>query len=192
MKTVCVYCGSSSGNKPGYLEKAKQLGKALAEQGLSLVYGGSRMGLMGQVAGSALTHGGKVIGVLPESLKTREVAHSGLSELHIVKGMHARKAKMSELSDAFIALPGGFGTMDETMEMITWNQLGFQAKPIGFLNVDGFYDGLFDFLASVEKEGFVKPGLVDALILEAEPQKLVERLCNDPWPNLGAWPRTDQ
>ncbi len=192
MKAICVYCGSSPGMKPCYAEKAKQLGEALVEQGLSLVYGGSRIGLMGQVADAVLARGGRVIGVLPEALKTNEVAHPGLSELHIVKGMHARKAKMADLADAFIALPGGFGTLDETMEMVTWNQLGFQAKPIGFLNVEGFYDRLFHFLATTEEEGFVKPGLVEALVLEAEPKKLVERLCNDPWPELGVWPRANK
>lgn len=189
MKAICVYCGSSPGNKPGYLEKAKQLGKVLAGQGLTLVYGGSRVGLMGELANSVLVHGGKVIGVLPEALKAKEVAHSGLNELYIAKDMHERKAKMAELSDAFIALPGGFGTLDETMEMITWNQLRFQAKPIGFLNVDGFYDRLFHFLSGIESEGFVKPGLVEALVLEADPGKLVGRLVKDPWPDLGSWPR---
>jgi len=192
MKAICVYCGSSTGNKPGYVEKAKELGKSLADRGLALVYGGSRIGLMGQLADSVLAQGGKALGVLPEALSAKEVAHPRLSELHVVKGMHERKAKMAELSDAFIALPGGFGTMDEMMEMITWNQLGFQAKPIGFLNVDGYYDRLFQFLSGMEQEGFVKAGLIGALILEAEPEKLVEKLMRNPWPNLGAWPRVSQ
>ncbi len=189
MKAICVYCGSSSGTKPSYAEKAEQLGKVLADHGLSLVYGGSRTGLMGQVADAVLAKGGRAVGVLPEALRTQEVAHPGLSELHVVKGMHARKAKMAELADAFIALPGGFGTLDETMEMITWNQLGFQAKPIGFLNVEGYYDGLFRFLSGVESEGFVKPGLIEALALETDPEKLVEKLIRKPWPRLGPWPR---
>lgn len=189
MKSLCVYCGSSPGNKSSYAEQAKQLGEVLAGHGLSLVYGGSKIGLMGQLADSVLTQGGRVIGVLPQALETKEVAHPSLSELHIVKGMHERKAKMAELADAFIALPGGFGTLDETMEMITWNQLGFQAKPIGFLNVDGFYDRLFHFLFGIEGEGFVKPGLVEALVLEPDPKKLVEKLLSHPWPPLGSWPR---
>ena len=192
MKAICVYCGSSPGNKPAYVEKAKQLGQALAEKGLSLVYGGSKIGLMGQLADSVLAQGGLAIGVLPKALKTKEVAHPGLSELHIVKDMHERKAKMAELADAFIALPGGFGTLDETMEMITWNQLGFQAKPIGFLNVDSFYDPLFRFLSSIENEGFVKPGLIEALVLERDPDKLVERLLKEHWPQLGSWPRVSR
>ena len=192
MKAICVYCGSSPGNKSSYLENAKQLGEILAAHGLSLVYGGAKVGLMGQLADSVLAHGGKAIGVLPEALKAKEVAHPGLSELHIVKDMHERKAKMASLSEAFIALPGGFGTLEEAMEMVTWNQLGFQAKPIGFLNVEGFYDRLFDFLSGIETEGFVKPGLLEALVLESDPRKLVEGLMNDPWPDLGSWPRVSK
>jgi uncharacterized protein (TIGR00730 family) len=189
MKAICVYCGSSTGNHPAFLEKAKQLGEALAAEGLTLVYGGSQFGLMGKLADSVLSKGGRVVGVLPEALKTKEVAHSGLHELHIAKDMHERKAKMAALSDAFIALPGGFGTLDEVMEMITWNQLGFQAKSIGFLNVEGYYDKLFDFLGSIAAQGFVKPGLVETLVLEREPQKLIERLRSNPWPDLGSWPK---
>jgi len=189
MKSICVYCGSSSGNKSAFLEKAKELGEEIASRGIALVYGGSKIGLMGKLADSALAKGGRVLGVLPEALQAKEVAHAGLQELHIVKNMHERKAKMAELSDAFIALPGGFGTMDEVMEMITWNQLGFQAKPIGFLNVEGYYDKLFDFLGSLTDQGFVKPGLVEALALEKEPAKLIERLHAYPWPSLGTWPK---
>ncbi len=189
MKAICVYCGSSSGNHPAYLEKAKQLGEVFVSERLTLVYGGSKIGLMGKLADSVLEKGGRVIGVLPEALKTKEVAHPGLQELHVVKNIHERKAKMAALSDAFIALPGGFGTMDEVMEMITWNQLGFQAKPIGFLNVEGYYDKLFDFLGSLTSQGFVKPGLVEALVLESEPEKLIDRLMSNAWPNLGSWPK---
>jgi uncharacterized protein (TIGR00730 family) len=189
MKSICVYCGSSPGNHPAYLEKAKELGQELASKGLTLVYGGSKIGLMGQVAESVLARGGRAVGVLPEALTSKEVAHPGLTELHVVKDMHERKGKMASLSDAFIALPGGFGTLEEVMEMITWNQLGFQAKPIGFLNVEGYYDKLFDFFRSMGKEGFIKPGLMEALVLESDPQKLVEGLLNDPWPDLGSWPR---
>ena len=189
MKAICVYCGSSSGNHPAYLEKARKLGEVMASEGLTLVYGGSKIGLMGKLADSVLEKGGRVVGVLPEALKTKEVAHPRLQELHIVKNMHERKAKMADLSDAFIALPGGFGTMDEVMEMITWNQLGFQAKPIGFLNVEGYYDKLFDFLWSLTSQGFVKPGLVEALTLESEPKKLIDWLMSNPWPNLGSWPK---
>jgi uncharacterized protein (TIGR00730 family) len=189
MKAVCVYCGSSPGNNPVYLEQAKELGEELASRDLALIYGGSKIGLMGKLADTVLAKGGRAIGVLPEALGSKEVAHPGLTQLHIVKDMHERKAKMAALSDAFIAMPGGFGTMDEVMEMITWNQLGFQAKPIGFLNVEGFYDKLFHFLRSMSKEGFVKPGLVEALALEKEPGKLLEKL-ETPWQVLGTWPKT--
>jgi len=188
MKSICVYCGSSSGLVPLHQEKARQLGGVLAGRGLTLVFGGSRYGLMGQLADGALAGGGRAIGVLPEALRAKEVAHEGLSEIHIVKDMHERKAKMSILSDAFIAMPGGFGTLEEVMEMITWNQLNFQAKPIGFLNVDGFYNTLFDFLEKVAEHGFINPGLVKALVLEADPEKLVEKLFTAPWPQLAAWP----
>src|ERR1035441_6583427 len=176
MKAVCVYCGSSPGNNPVYLEQAKELGEELASRDLALIYGGSKIGLMGKLADTVLAKGGRAIGVLPEALGSKEVAHPGLTQLHIVKDMHERKAKMAALSDAFIAMPGGFGTLDETMEMITWNQLGFQAKPIGFLNVKGFYDPLFRFLEKTSEEGFVNPGLVKSLLLESDPEKLMERL----------------
>lgn len=193
MKSICVYCGSSPGNKPSYMEKAGKLGEILAGHGLILVYGGSKAGLMGKLADSVLAHGGRAIGVLPKAIQGKgEIAHPDLSELHIVKDMHERKAKMASLADAFIALPGGFGTLEEAMEMITWNQLGFQSKPIGFLNVDGYYDRLFDFLSVIEQEGFVKLGLLEALILESDPKKLVERLVKEPWPDLGSWPRTSK
>ena len=188
MKSICVYCGSSSGNEPHYREKARELGGILATRNLTLVFGGSRFGLMGQVAEGALSKGGRAVGVLPEALRLKEVAHEGLSEIYIVKDMHERKAKMSALADAFIALPGGFGTLEEVTEMITWNQLSFQAKPIGFLNVNGFYDSLFRFLEKMAEKGFTNPGLVKALAVEEEPQKLVERLLSEPWPKLAPWP----
>ena len=189
MKSICVYCGSSSGNHPLYGQEARKLGEAIARAGLALVYGGSRHGLMGQVAEGALAAGGPVIGVLPEALQSKEIAHPGLSRLHIVKSMHERKAKMAELSDAFVALPGGFGTLDETMEMITWNQLKFQAKPIGFLDVEGYFGGLFRFMEKAAVEGFIQPDLTRALIREADPERMVQRLLTEPWPALGPWPK---
>jgi len=188
MKAICVYCGSSQGNQPLHQQKAVELGEALAVRGLTLIYGGSRYGLMGKAAEGALSKGGRAIGVLPEALKDREVAHPGLTELHIVKDMHERKAKMAALADAFIAMPGGFGTLDEVMEMITWNQLNFQAKPIGFLNLDGFYDLLFEFLGHSAEQGFINPGLLNALMLESDPARLVERVLKAPWPKLAPWP----
>jgi hypothetical protein len=188
MKSICVYCGSSQGNKPHYQEKAKKLGTILARKDLTLVYGGGKHGLMGMVADAVLGMGGRAVGVIPENLKNKDLAHPGLNELHVVKGMHERKAKMVSLSDAFIALPGGFGTLDEILEVITWNQLGIQSKPIGFLNVDGYYDILFKFMEKGEKEGFINPGLVKALVLESDPEELVERLMKQTWPILGVWP----
>ena len=189
MKAICVYCGSSSGNMPKYLPLARQLGETLARQDLTLVYGGSQFGLMGEVAQGVLDTGGRAVGVLPEALKNREVAHPRLSELHIVKDMHERKAKMAELSDAFIALPGGFGTLEEVMEMITWNQLKFQAKPIGFLDVEGYFADLFCFMEKAGAEGFIQPEMVKALIRESDPGKMIQRITTEPWPTLSSWPK---
>jgi uncharacterized protein (TIGR00730 family) len=189
MKAICVYCGSSSGSSPLYGQQARELGEAIAREGLALVYGGSRHGLMGRAAEGALSLGGRVIGVLPESLQSKEIAHPGLSRLHIVKSMHERKAKMAGLSDAFVALPGGFGTLDETMEMITWNQLKFQAKPIGFLDVEGYFQELFQFMQKASAEGFIQPDLVRSLIRESNPGRMVQRLLAEPWPPLGPWPQ---
>lgn len=188
MKAICVYCGSSSGSRPLYEEGASKLGKLLALRHLTLVYGGSRYGLMGQVANGVLEGGGKAIGVLPEALKIREVAHPGLTEIYVVKDMHERKAKMAALADAFIALPGGFGTLEEVLEMITWNQLKFQSKPIGFFNLNGFYDPLFGFIENLSREGFADPQMLKALRLESDPEKLLDRILNEPWPKLGPWP----
>jgi uncharacterized protein (TIGR00730 family) len=174
---------------PVYPQIAGELGEVLAGKNLTLVYGGGRLGLMGTIANSVLNLGGKVIGVIPENLKNQELAHPGLTELHIVKDMHERKAKMAALSDAFIALPGGFGTMEEMLEMITWNQLGIQRKPIGFLNVLGYYDPLINFFRTSSAEGFINEGMIEAMILEAEPAALIDRITANPWPDLGHWPK---
>ncbi len=176
MKFICVYCGSSPGVDPVYLQKAGELGGILARKNLTLVYGGAKVGLMGRVADEVLFHGGQAIGVIPKMLKDKEVAHPGLSELHVVKDMHERKAKMAELSDAFIALPGGFGTLEEVMEMITWNQLGLQTKPIGFLNVNRYFEGLFQFFQKTSQGGFVKQSMIDSLILEPDPHALIDKI----------------
>ena len=145
---ICVYCGSSSGRHPEYAEQARAFGTEMAKRGIALVYGGGKVGLMGTVADAVLAGDGKVIGVIPQSLAEREVAHPGLSELHVVESMHERKALMAELSAGFIALPGGFGTLEEFCEVITWSQLGIHAKPCGILNVAGYFDhliGMFDY-----------------------------------------------
>ena len=156
MKRLCVFCGSSHGSKPVYAEAARQMGAALAKRKITLVYGGGQVGLMGVVADAALAGGGEVIGAIPQSLATKELAHAGLTELRVVKSMHERKALMADLSDGFIALPGGFGTMDEFHEILTWRQLGIHNKPVGLLNVDGYYDDLLALYDRMERDGFVR------------------------------------
>ena len=156
IRRICVYCGSSKGESSLFSETAQALGEAIANRGLGLVYGGGNVGLMGIVANAALAKGGEVIGVITEGLVKLEVAHKGLPDLRVVNSMHERKALMADLSGAFIALPGGFGTMDELFEILTWSQLGIHAKPVGLLNMAGYYDELLAFLASMERHGFVR------------------------------------
>ena len=151
MKSICVFCGSSSGDNPNFLHAANDLGKYLAENKIKLVYGGASVGLMGAIANSVLINGGQVIGVLPRFLQSKEIAHDGLSELIVCNSMHERKTKMFELAEGFIALPGGYGTLEEVLEMLTWQQLGLHKFPIGFLNVDGFYNCLITFFDEIEK-----------------------------------------
>lgn len=165
MNSICVFCGSSLGNDPIYQQMAQATGQAIAAQDQTLVYGGGRSGLMGVVANSALQAGGRVIGVIPDALVDRELAHTGLTELHIVKNMHERKTKMAELSDAFVALPGGAGTLEEIFEQWTWSQLGIHQKPCAFLNVDGFYDDLLKMLQGSVERGFSQERFVDKLIV---------------------------
>ncbi len=157
VKAVCVFCGSSSGRGDAYLRAASAVGAALATRQLTLVYGGAHVGTMGAVANGCLEAGGQVIGVMPQRLADREVAHRGLTQLHIVDSMHTRKALMAEMSDAFIALPGGFGTYDELFEILTWAQIGLHQKPVGLLNLDGFYTPLLQFLEGAVTAGFVAP-----------------------------------
>ena len=157
MSRVCVFCGSKTGIRSLYAEVAGRLGRRLAGRGYDLVYGGGATGLMGVVADSILEAGGQAIGVIPRSMATREVAHPGLSRMHVVGTMHERKALMAELSDAFIALPGGYGTLEELMEMITWAQLGIHRKPVGLLNADGYFDPLVEMFDRAVQEGFVRP-----------------------------------
>lgn len=156
IKSLCVFCGSSTGTKPVYLKAAREVGRSLAQQGITVVYGGAGVGLMGVLADAALEAGGQVVGVLPDPLFGKEVAHARLTRLHRVPSMHERKTLMYELSDGFIALPGGLGTLEEIFEVITWAQLGLHRKPCGFLNVDGYYDDLVRFLDRAVTEGFVK------------------------------------
>ncbi|MCH7314139.1 TIGR00730 family Rossman fold protein [Acinetobacter sp. ANC 3882] len=165
MNSICVFCGSSLGNDPIYQQMAQATGQAIAAQGKTLIYGGGRSGLMGVVADSALQAGGRVIGVIPTALVDRELAHTGLTELHIVNNMHERKTKMAELSEAFLALPGGAGTLEEIFEQWTWSQLGIHQKPCAFLNVDGFYDDLIKMLQTSVERGFSQERFVDRLIV---------------------------
>lgn len=158
MKSICVYCGSNLGNRPIYGERAAELGTRLAREGLAVVYGGGNVGLMGIVADAALAAGGEVIGVIPEQLVTMEVAHKGLTHLKVVANMHERKARMFDLSDGFVALPGGFGTLDEMFEMLTWRQLGIGDRPCAFLDIDGFYSPLMAMMDRMVDERFVHAG----------------------------------
>lgn len=176
--TICVFCGSSSGNDPRYLAAARHLGSAIAERGWGLVYGGAHVGLMGAVADAALAAGGKVTGVLPHGLEQRELAHGGLTRLHIVGSMHERKAMMADLSDAFIALPGGYGTLDEFFEILTWAQLGLHAKPCAVLNVNGFFDALFQYLDGAVAAGFVKQAHRNRFLVETAVPPLLDRLSS--------------
>jgi uncharacterized protein (TIGR00730 family) len=172
-----VYCGANAGVSPRYAEAARALGRALVAQELSLVYGGGNVGLMGIIADEVLRVGGEVTGVIPTALIEREVGHTGLTRQFIVKDMHERKAMMAELSDGFIAMPGGMGTLEELFEMLTWSQLGIHAKPIGLLNVDGFYDSLAGFIRHATEQGFIRPQHAALMMVEAEPQDLLRRLA---------------
>lgn len=178
LKSICVFCGSSRGARPDYIESSEQLAKSMAEQNLALVYGGAHVGIMGAIANELLKLGGKVYGVIPEALVDMEVAHDGLTELYIVKDMHERKAKMAALSDGFISLPGGLGTLEEMFEILTWAQLGFHDKPSGLLNVGGFYDDLLRFLDTANEEGFMRREHRELLIDDTDPDKLLARLMN--------------
>jgi uncharacterized protein (TIGR00730 family) len=176
MKRVCVYCGSSAGFDPSYKSAARELGAFLAAQKIGLVYGGGNVGLMGALADAALASGGEVIGIIPHHLIAMEVGHRRLTSLIAVDSMHARKHQMAELSDGFIALPGGIGTAEELLEVFTWLQLGIHAKPIGLLNINGYFDHLLEFLAHMEQSGFLKRAHRDMLLVEQSPAALLDQL----------------
>ncbi len=169
-----MFCGSSPGNNPEYRETARNLGRILAGRNIELVFGGGRVGLMNEIANTVLGAGGRVTGVIPQSLVDREVAHTGISELRVTGSMHERKALMAELSDGFIALPGGIGTFEEFMEIITWGQLGFHRKPCGLLNTLGFYDGLLGFLDHAVHEGFLHNANRDSILVSETPEELLD------------------
>ena len=184
---LCVFCGSSTGLDPAFASAARTLATELAARGIDVVYGGGNVGLMGIVADAALASGGRVIGVIPHALVTRELAHQGLSEIHVVDSMHERKALMSSLSDGFIALPGGFGTLEEFCEAVTWTQLGAHAKPCGLLNVAGFYDGLLAFLEHALDEEFLRPTHREIVVSDADPIRLIDRVIAWQPPLIAKW-----
>jgi hypothetical protein len=179
MKSVCVFCGSSPGARPSYRDGAERLATAIAKRGLDLVYGGASVGLMGALADAALAAGGRVVGVLPRALDRKEIAHAGLSELRVVDSMHERKAQMAERADAFVALPGGIGTLEEWFEVLTWSQLGFHAKPCGLLDVDGYFAPLLALLDRAVHERFVTPEHRAMIVVEHDAERLLDAL--DRW-----------
>jgi uncharacterized protein (TIGR00730 family) len=191
LQAISVYCGSSPGLKPEYAEAAGRLGSALAARGITLVYGGGRVGLMGTIADQVLAEGGRVIGVIPADIAEHEVQHTGLTELHVVASMHERKMLMTKFSDGMIALPGGLGTLEELFEVWTWAQLGFHAKPCGLLNVEGYYDQLLVFLDNAVGQRFVKQAHRDFLYTDTDAATLVERMqayvpsAVDKWLDMG-------
>jgi uncharacterized protein (TIGR00730 family) len=178
VKRLAVYCGSATPADPVYIESARQVGRTLAERGIGVVYGGGRLGLMGAVADSALEAGGEVIGIIPQALVNAEVAHRGLTELHVVETMHQRKQAFTDLSDGFINLPGGTGTMDELWEALSWAQIGYHAKPVGLLNVAGYYDGLVAFYHKMADVGFLRPQHRDILLIDTALDRLLAQMAD--------------
>jgi uncharacterized protein (TIGR00730 family) len=176
MKRICVFCGSSSGVRPAYRAAAEELGRTLVARGIGLVYGGARVGLMGAVADAVLGAQGQVIGVIPEALVAKEVAHNGLTELRVVASMHERKAVMADLSDGFVAIPGGWGTLEEFFEVLTWGQLGLHQKPCGLLNIERYFDGLLSFADRMIEEGFVRGENGAMISVSSDPDALIDML----------------
>jgi hypothetical protein len=187
MKRLGVFCGSSVGVKPVYADAAREMGRLIASRGIGLVYGGGNVGLMGVLADAALQAGGHVIGVIPRALADREIAHTGLTDLHVVDSMHSRKAMMADLSDAFIAMPGGVGTFEEFFEAVTWTQLGLHRKPCGLLNVDGFYTPLEFFIDQAVSEGFIRPVHRVAIIVDNNAERLLNTLSTIDLPDVPKW-----
>jgi uncharacterized protein (TIGR00730 family) len=187
IKRVCVFCGSSPGARPAYAAAAVALAQCLVARGITVVYGGGNVGLMGILADTARAAGGQVIGVIPRGLVAKELAHTELDDLRVVESMHERKALMADLSDAFIAMPGGYGTFEEFCEILTWTQLGLQRKPCGILNIEGYYDHLLQMFDHAVAEQFVKPVHREMFIAAAEPRTLVERLLASQMPVVDKW-----
>jgi len=186
-KRICVFCGSSAGFRQTYAAAARLLAQSLVRRGIGIVYGGGNVGLMGILADAALAAGGEVIGVIPQTLISKEVAHPGLTELKVVETMHERKAAMADLSGAFVALPGGYGTLDEFAEVLTWNQLGLHRKACGILNVDGYYDRLLALFDHAVAEGFMRPVHRAMILSDASPEALIDRLLEYQPPVVDKW-----
>lgn len=187
MKSITVFCGSSFGSDEIYKEQAALLGQTLAKQNIQLIYGGANVGLMGAVADGTLNDGGKVVGVLPRFLQSKEIAHNQLTELILVETMHERKTRMNDLCDGVMVLPGGYGTLEEFFEMITWAQLGLHQKPIGLLNIDGFYDDLIKLVQTMVDKGFLKQINRDMLLISDSIDELLEMMRNYQAPTVGKW-----
>ncbi len=187
MRSICVFCGSSAGNNSTYKGAAVDLGRLLAQKNLRLIYGGGNIGLMGEIAQSVIQGGGSAIGVIPQFLVEKELVYDKLTEIRVVETMHERKATMAELADAFIALPGGFGTLEETVEVLTWAQLGLHEKPIGLLNIDGYYSHLNQFFDHMIAEGFLLGEYKDMLLVEDNPNALLNSLSTYKVPDIDKW-----
>ena len=185
---ICVFCGSSIGARPAYAIAAKKLGRLMAGRGIGLVFGGGCIGLMGAIADEVLAHGGEAIGVIPGGLMRREIGHRGVTQLHVVESMHQRKALMADLSDAFIALPGGYGTLEEFAEIVTWSQLGIQLKPCALLNIEGYWDGLLAFLDHAVNEDFVRAENRCLILVASTPEEILEKISVwKPPPHVEKW-----
>ncbi|MBZ9934945.1 TIGR00730 family Rossman fold protein [Mesorhizobium sp. BR1-1-16] len=189
---LCVFCGSNEGFRPEYRNAAVALGQTIAAHDSALIYGGSKVGLMGAVADAVLAAGGTVIGIIPQALVDKEVAHHGLTELHVVGSMHERKAKMADMAEGFVALPGGIGTLEELFEIWTWAQLGYHGKPVGVLDIAGFYGKLLAFLDHQAEEGFMRREHRDMLIVENDPEQLIQRYRNYQPPQITKWIKSGQ
>jgi uncharacterized protein (TIGR00730 family) len=187
MRRICVFCGSSPGGHPAYADAAQHMGREIVSRGLTLVYGGGHVGLMGALADAVLDGGGEVIGVIPHALAVREIAHQRLTRLHVVGSMHERKAMMADLSDAFVAMPGGFGTYEEFFEAVTWTQLGVHKKPCGLLNVRGFYDPIVQLLDHAVAEAFVRPHHRATILVDTHPGRLIDQLGRVVLPDVPKW-----
>ncbi len=192
MKRICVFCGSSGGARPEYADAARRLGTAMARRGIALVYGGGRVGLMGTIADAVMQEGGEVVGIIPHGLVVREAAHETVTDLRVVNSMHERKALMQTLSDAFISMPGGMGTIEETCEMMTWAQLGIHRKPCAVLNIEGYYDPMLTFFDHGVREGFIRPEHRMLLVEGRDPENLLDLLAAYEPPVLQKWITRDE